>query len=242
MRFPSGQRLLAIYAGVLTLVFAGTVLFGATSGSRRASFDQITVHRINVVEPDGSLRMVVANAAQAPGMFFRGIEYPRPDRRLAGILFLNDEGTENGGLIWDGGKSADGKASSHGHLSFDNFEQDQVMRIEANQDATGRKSSFIDIWDRPEWSLQPLAGLVSDGRLSTTQRQAAVEAFLRDKPRPQPRLFFGRRDDGSAGVVLHDAAGRARIVLRVDADGAPVLKFLDAEGKVLQQLPGPTAR
>lgn len=70
LELPSGQRLLMIYSGVLTLVFAGTVLMGATSGTRRATFDEITVHRVNVVEPDGTLRMVISNATNSPGTFF----------------------------------------------------------------------------------------------------------------------------------------------------------------------------
>ena len=95
LKLPSGQRLLMIYSGVLTLVFAGTMLMlmGATSNAGRATFDQITVHRINVVEPDGTLRMVISNAANAPGSPFHNKIYPRADRKIAGIIFMNDEGT-----------------------------------------------------------------------------------------------------------------------------------------------------
>lgn len=97
MKLPSGQRLLVIYSGLLTLVFAGTVLTGATSSTRRASFDEITVHRINLVEPDGTLRMVISDKARFPGAIFHGKEYRHP-RSAAGMLFFNDEGTEDGGL------------------------------------------------------------------------------------------------------------------------------------------------
>ncbi len=53
MRTFSSQRFLAIYSGVLTIVFAVTVLCGFAA-SRSQSFDQLTVHRINFVEPDGT--------------------------------------------------------------------------------------------------------------------------------------------------------------------------------------------
>jgi hypothetical protein len=98
LKLPSGQRLLMIYSGVLTLVFAGTVLMGATSNARHATFDEITVHRINVVEPDGTLRMVISDRARFPGAIFHGKEYKHP-RPAAGMLFFNDEGTEDGGLV-----------------------------------------------------------------------------------------------------------------------------------------------
>jgi len=51
------QWLLAIYSAVLTTVLAVVVLTGAAS-PKISSFDEIQVHRINVVEPDGTLRMV----------------------------------------------------------------------------------------------------------------------------------------------------------------------------------------
>jgi hypothetical protein len=43
--------------------------------------------------------------------------------------------------------------------------------------------------------------------------------------------------DRSVGLTLKDEQGRNRILLRVDADGTPVLQFLDADGKVTAQLP-----
>ena len=66
MKFISSQRFLMIYSECLTAVFAVTVLCGfAHLGSK--SFDEITVHRINVVEPDGTVRMVISDKANAPG-------------------------------------------------------------------------------------------------------------------------------------------------------------------------------
>jgi hypothetical protein len=36
---------------------------------------------------------------------------------------------------------------------------------------------------------------------------------------------------------LRDPDGRVRIVAKVAADGKPVLQFLDADGKVVEQFP-----
>ena len=100
MRFFADQRFLAIYSGILTIVFAVTVLCGFAA-LRNQSFDQLTVHRINFVEPDGTPRLIISDRAEFPGAFMRGKEYPRPDRRdAAGMLFMNDEASEMGGLIW----------------------------------------------------------------------------------------------------------------------------------------------
>lgn len=238
VKLPSGQRLLMIYSGVLTLVFAGTVLMGATSNARRATFDQITVHRINVIEPDGTLRMVVSNAAEAPGSPIKGHVYGRNDRKVAGIIFLNNEGTESGGLIYDGSRGKDGKASSHGHLSFDNYDQDQTLVLEANQEDTTRKSTYLQINDPPGWDIEELFKLQeADAAMPESAQQDAIRKFFASRPQSQQRVFLGTKPDRSSNLVLRDAEGRKRIVIAVAADGSPVLQFLDADGKIIQQLP-----
>src|SRR4029450_10167607 len=108
MKGESVQRFLMIYSGVLTAVFALTLLGGLVTQRQKSKFDEINVHRINVYEPDGTLPMVISNKARFPGLIIRGKEYPHP-RPQAGMLFFNDEGTENGGLIFGGRKGKDGK-------------------------------------------------------------------------------------------------------------------------------------
>jgi len=108
----SSQKFLTIYSGTLTLAFAGVVLIGARKPAPNASFDQITVHRINVIEPDGTTRMVLSDKAEFPGAYFLGKEYPRTDRDATGMLFNDEEGTENGGLIFGGKKDKDGVTHS----------------------------------------------------------------------------------------------------------------------------------
>jgi len=181
--------------------------------------------------------MIISDTAHAPGMIFRGREYPHPDgRKVAGMIFYNDEGTENGGLIWGRNKGKDGKASSYGHLSFDNYEQDQVMAIEGNQEEEG-KSSFIRIMDQPDYSLELLMQLIEKNRdLPKEQQQAALRNFLKSRPQPQSRLFLGLKADRSAALILNDPEGRDRIVLKVDTDGTPSLQFLDASGKVVNEM------
>jgi hypothetical protein len=239
IKLANKQHFLVLYSGVLTAVFVATIFLGAKQPAlRKEAFNEIDVQRINIVEPDGTVRMIISGTARAPGAIFKGKEYPHPDgRKVAGMIFYNDEGTENGGLIWDGNKGRDGKVSSHGHLSFDNYEQDQVMVIEGNQDEEG-KSSFIRIMDQPDYSLEPLMQLMEKNRdLPKEQQQAALENFLKSHPRPQSRLFLGRKGDRSAALILKDAEGRDRIVLKVGADGTPSLQFLDASGKVLNEMP-----
>jgi len=90
MKVFSNPRFLAIYSGVLTLVFAVVVL-GGTAMVRNQTFGIITARRINIVEPDGTVRLTISNRADFPGAWNRKKEYPRPDRtEAAGMLFMSE--------------------------------------------------------------------------------------------------------------------------------------------------------
>src|SRR5580693_5901607 len=93
-----GERFLVVYSGVLTLAL-GVIVFSGFRSEKKASFDELTVQRINVVEPDGTLRLVISDKARYPGSFRKGKEYPRPDRKGNGLLFMDDEGNEIGGQM-----------------------------------------------------------------------------------------------------------------------------------------------
>jgi hypothetical protein len=56
-------KILAIYSAVLTTIVAAFVLSGTVS-ARTQTFDEIDVRRINVREPNGTLRLVISNRAR----------------------------------------------------------------------------------------------------------------------------------------------------------------------------------
>jgi hypothetical protein len=71
----NGHQILLAYSCVLSTVF-GIVLVSGAAPFRTKTFDEIQVHRINVVEPDGTLRMVISNRARLPGVIVKGKEQP----------------------------------------------------------------------------------------------------------------------------------------------------------------------
>jgi len=232
MRFFSNPRFLAIYSGVLTVAFAATILTGFAENERKASFDQIDVQRINIVEPDGTLRMVISDKSQFPGIIINNKEHTHPGgRSSAGMLFFNDEGTENGGLIFGGMKDKSGAVSSYGHLSFDRYLQDQVFTIDASEEGN-RKRSGLSIVDDPDW-------LITDFLNASPAEQ---QTFFKTHAPPQQRIYLGRTPDDSASLTLKDKDGHARIVIKVNPDGSPVLQFLDESGKVTYSLPQPGSK
>jgi hypothetical protein len=233
----SSQRFLSIYSGVLTTVFAVTLLSGFARRSGPPSFDQINVRRINIVEPDGTLRMVLADKAECPGMIIKGKEYPREDRQTAGVIFFDDEATEDGGLIFGGAKNPDGKVQSWGHLSFDQYQQDQVFSIDAGEE-NGRRHSGLTISDRGDYPiLEAFDASLRIRKLPSADQQAEWAKFLETHPGDAHRAYLGRSGDQSVGLKLMDTQGRERARLLVKPDGTPVLELLDAAGKIIAQLP-----
>jgi hypothetical protein len=201
-------KVLAVYSTVLTTLLAAFTLAGSATAQVQR-FDEIDVRRINVREPEGTLRMVISNHARLPGVIVRGKENPPVDRPQAGILFYNDEGTENGGLIFGGHRNANGEVVDSGvALSFDRY---------------GATSQFVQLAGVQD-SRNHIVGLILSDTDATGNRR---------------RVVIGHDKEGVASVSLMDRNGKKRILLQVAPDGNPSISFLDAEGKVVNQL-GPT--
>ena len=236
MKGQLGQRFLMIYSGVLTAVLAVTFLGGLGTRPQKAKFDEIDVQRINVWEPDGTLRMVISDKAHFPGLIIRGKEYPHP-RPEAGMLFFNNEGTENGGLIFGGHKEKGGKIiDSGGSLTFDQYEEDQIVQIEGSHDSNGHFAGLM-VFDRPD---RPIEKDLQESPTIESMPPAEREKLMAQRAKSNyygaARIKVARTDDGAAGISLCDARGRPRIVMQVRMDGLSSLKFLDADGKVLNEL------
>jgi hypothetical protein len=194
------------YSGIVTLAFAVTAVSGFATAVKPTTFDEINVRRINVVEPDGTLRMVISDHAKLPGIINKGKEEPL-DRPQAGMIFYNDEGSENGGLIFGGHRNNNGEVvDSGGSLTFDKYGANQIIQLAGVDDKEDR---FVGL-------------TVTDSVTGTDNRR---------------RIWVGRGADGSATVAMMDANGRKRILMEVKADGTSSLSFLDAGGKVISQFP-----
>jgi hypothetical protein len=228
------QRVLIVYSGVLTIVLS-IVLLTASTQQKNASFDEIDAKRINLIEPDGTLRLVIADKALFPGLIVKGKEYPH-DRQTAGILFFDDEGTENGGLIFGGMKNKDGKVQSWGHLSFDQYMGDQVAVLNAEEDE-GQRHTGIQFVDEPDIPMNQVTDAL---QLPHDESRAKLRELYSGKNKPQQRVYLGRKIDRSAALELKDVQGRDRIVLKVAGEGTPSMQFLDDQGKVVAQFPKET--
>lgn len=226
------SRAVGGYAGVMTLAVAWLLLGGSVQ-PKVAAFDTIDVQRINIREPDGTLRMTVASRDRMPGIIVAGHETPHPSRPQAGMIFYNDEGTENGGLVFSGALK-DGKPTNLGALSFDRWRQDQTVALSSTEEGMDRQAG-LSINDRPDQPVDfaKVARLVQDPPSSA--RDAAVRAA---GAAITPRAFLGRALDKSSILTMRDASGRKRLEVRVAADGKAAIDFLDANGRVSRSITG----
>jgi hypothetical protein len=225
-------RLYAL-ANSLVIVVIATAAFRQTAPQK---FDEITVQRMNVVDADGTLRLVIANKDRMhPGqMDGKVIDRPRP---VAGILFFNEEGDEVGGLTFTG-KEVNGVRQANAGLMFDQFKQDQTIGFSYSEGG-GRRSAGFQVWDRSDTRLSELIEkLNAANRIpDKAERDTAIGAIRAAAPPGPRRVFVGKNGDKAATVSLADGDGKPRLTLTVDAAGNPRIEFLDALGKVVAKLP-----
>lgn len=230
----SNPKFLAVYSGAVTAALMVVLLSGFAPARKKAVFDEIEVKRINLVEPDGTLRLVLSDKAMFPGAIVKGKEYPH-NRDTAGFLFYNDEGTENGGLIFGGKKDKDGRISAGGSLTFDQYEQDQAIQL-LQYEEDGKRLAALKVNDLPEknmdWEILSKIAVMKDG-----PEKEAEYGKHRDMLGIKNRIFIGKADDRSANIVLRDTQARKRAALSVAADGTPALEFFDENGKVTSRFP-----
>jgi hypothetical protein len=164
----------------------------------------ITAGRINLVGVDGGLRLVIA--ASTHEIYARGEVVAHPSRTQPGLIFVSEEGTECGGIVWD----AEG-----GGLSFDSHEQDQAISV-VHTDADGVRTSALEFVDRPTSSMV----------------EAMLGGHVGEDPEEAPvgRVRLAKEPDGSVGLTFRDQEGRERMRLGLDEHGHPSVELLGPNG------------
>jgi hypothetical protein len=226
-------RLWAFASTGLLLVLSAAVFTQTRVGGDR--FDEITVERINIVERDGRLRMVIANGARQADAVIDGRVIVAGSTRPAGMIFFNEIGDEVGGLIFSG-REQDGRPRATGSLTFDQWKQDQTVALQY-VDQNGNRRAGLAVIDRPEVSLRTV---VERGErlkaASSDQERAAIEKEIASSGRSAPRMFVGKDLEARATLALSDAQGRERLVLAVEPTGRASIRFLDEAGRTIREV------
>lgn len=201
-------------------------------------FRVIEAERINIREKSGILKAALSNSAGFN-------EFQRAERggvNFSGLMFYNEEGQEEGGLVYSG-KAAPGGQDADVTLTMDQFRQDQNVYLhhEEHKDAQNlRVEDGLSINARPDWT-----GVKEEYRiygemdkLSEEQRDELRLKSLQAGKITSNRLFFGVKrgikdstpyDD--TGVFIKNKWGRNAIRLYVDKDNKPHFDVYDPLGK-----------
>ncbi len=207
-------RFLKRAAVVLTVLLAAVSVAATTQQPR---FEEISAERINIIEPNGTPRLILYNSSHTPGAILYGKEHPHPNRSpQAGMLYFNDEGTENGGS-----------------LTFDQFDQDQVVSL----------SGGLRVWDQPYIPISQLLERVGAARAKPegperTRAMEDVNAWARAQGIFRQRLRAQTTRDRSAVIELADTLQRPRLRMVVDSAGSARLEFLGDSGQVVRAITG----
>jgi|SRR5574344_1619784 hypothetical protein len=220
------HRRMKLAFGALAVAAIGGLLMGAAA-TGNARFQVLDVERINLREADGTIRMVIANRERFPGLYLKNTEHPH-DRGgdKSGMLFFNDEGTENGGLIYNGSLKPDGRPSSGLSLTFDRYQQDQQMQL-LGVDQNGRHFAGLMFND------------VADGVVRPVRSEQDEQANAAGDYAITPRVFLGKSGSQNASLLLNDGAGKPRLQLEVTPEGQASVVFLDAAGKEVHRIMPP---
>ena len=232
------------FSNLAAWTMLGVLLLSGFRESHRLRVDQLEAERVNIVGPDGQPVMALSNRRHIPGPTFEGKEYPRSfaDGRdaFSGIIFFNEQGDEVGGLIYTGFPKDSGYWAG-GHLSFDQWKQNQVVALQYLDNSRSRRAG-LRVWDRPsdvtmgEYFDVALQRIESEDPAERDSLRAVQHAMSADGGLGIERLFVGSQDR-VAQVQIRDTRGRVRARLLVDENDAARLEFLDEDGDVVAGYP-----
>lgn len=222
------------------------ILSAARALEHSGTLDSLTVHKIRVVDNDGTLRLLIANQEGFPSEGLIHGKPLNPHSRSVGsaasLFFYNRDGSEQGALRWDGRQKSGTNASpfQYGALTLDQLEaNDNLVLSYGEQD--GKHGADLSGFQQPQTT--PLDTLLMQydtvGHTTTDSlaKRRAREAFRHAHFDGHLRFRIGY-DQERSEVVLGDAQGRPRLVMTVGADGTPKIQFLDESGKVVRELTG----
>lgn len=231
-------------ATVVGMVFITSSAFKKNSNQK---FTEIDVERINIVEKDGTVKMIITNVEKFPNGKdkINGDPTNADRKKRSGMLFFNEDGIECGGFIYDGQKNANGHSSGLS-LTYDQYDGDQVMQLITQDYKEGDErfvSSSLVFNDRPSKESQIRTGEIMKELKALGQKdpEAAEKKYKMYEEQGliggAPRLMLGKSRSENNGLFLFDNKGMPRAMFYVDKANNAKLDFFDDKGNIIASLP-----
>ncbi|KFF24162.1 hypothetical protein [Chryseobacterium vrystaatense] len=237
------------FAAVIGMVFLAASAF-KTNGNQK--FTEIDVERINIVEKDGTVKMIITNVDRFPNGTDKINTRPTNESRKkrSGMLFFNEDGIECGGFIYDGQKKENGHSSGLS-LTYDQYDGDQVMQLLTQDYTKGGKrfvSSSLAFNDRPsEESQIKTAEIMKElGELRKKDPKAMQQKYddyvKKNLIGGAPRIILGKSRSENNGLFLFDDKGMPKAMFYVDKENNAKLDFYNDKGEVTASFPDHTTK
>ncbi|WP_408046807.1 hypothetical protein [Tenacibaculum crassostreae] len=207
-------------------------------------FGTIDVERINVVESDGTVKMVITNENHFPseGDSINNRKYHKRKKR-AGMIFFNEEGMESGGFIYDGAKTKNGHEAGIS-LTFDQYNGDQVIQLlttDIEKNGKRQKAGYLVFNDRGDNETKENMMQIVNELKSIADRK---ERRIKYKEYQEKGMFgsvkrvaLGQIPGGQNGLFLFDKKGNIRAKFCVDKDNYVRLESYDKKGNIIGSWP-----
>jgi len=240
------NRELVFLRAFAVCVVAGILLTSlyAFKTSENRKFGTIDVERINIVEKDGTVKMLITNVEHFPtiGDSTNGqAEHKRKKR--SGMLFFNEEGIECGGFIYDGAKNKKGHSSGLS-LTYDQYDGDQVMQLLTTDNKKGNKrivSSVLAFNDRAKNETQQGSILINEELKAIKDPKERRKKYKEYKDKQllgsTRRIMLGKTKSENNGLFLFDDKGKPRAQFSIDKDNNVKLVAYDEHGNIVSSWP-----
>ena len=232
---------------VTTSLGALFLMSSAFKNNSNQKFTEIDVERINIVEKDGTVKMVITNTDRFPnGKTKINNRLTNVDRKKrSGMLFFNEDGIECGGFIYDGQKKENGHSAGLS-LTYDQYDGDQVMQLITQDVQKGNEryvSSTLAFNDRPsKESQQKTQEIMEELKMLQQKDPKAMEQKLADYEKQGliggvPRIMLGKSRSQNNGLFLFDDKGKPKAMFYVDKNNKAKLDFYDDNGHTIASFP-----
>lgn len=220
------------------------VLVSAFKASENKKFGTIDVERINIVEKDGTVKMVITNAEHFPtkGDSINSRVFHERKKR-SGMLFFNEDGIECGGFIYDGTKKENGHSSGLS-LTYDQYDGDQVMQLKTIDRKKGDKriiSSLLSFNDRAINETQKGTIILNEALTAIKDPEERRKKYQEYKDKElmgsTTRIVLGKTPSENNGLFLFDDQGKPRAQFSIDKDNNVKLVAYDENGEIISSWP-----
>lgn len=246
MTLSSKKTQLLVISHVCTWAFLIVLTFLYSNHSDIHTADLITAKRIDIVNDDGTTVMAIANKQRIAAPRMNGKEYPVEmieRQHFAGFIFFNEEGDEIGGLLFNGTKLSDGRKFGAGHLSFDRYQDNQVINLEHKENIHGLVKSGLTIYDRTgNGAFGKNLDLMHEYHyqsITKERKQEIINEIRQMKANGDlgyERLFIGS-ENNTPQLSMKDAMGNQRVKLFIDSSNVAQLQFYDTKGHLIDYFP-----